>query len=146
MADESGIWVPPGGSADPRREQPTHRSRTAGRLADEISPEELAEQLRRLRVSDVVLSLLPALAQLATQAGPEVRDLGEARVAIDAMSALLPVLGARCPGADPRATGQLVQLQLAYARRPRLPQRGACRPGPSHTAQSRRRAQERFGR
>ncbi len=119
MADESGIWVPPGGSADPRREQPPpqEQQQPGGPQPEEISPEELAEQLRRLRVSDVVLSLLPTLAQLGyAKLDPEIRDLGEARVAIDALSALLPVLEGAVPEELIRDYRQLVMnLQLAYA-------------------------------
>ena len=119
MAEGSGIWVPPGGSADPRREQPLDQEpqQPAGPPPDDITPEELAEQLRQIRVSDVVLSLLPTLAQLGyAKLDPEIRDLGEARVAIDALKALLPVLEGAAPEELIRDYRQLVSnLQLAYA-------------------------------
>ena len=81
------------------------------------SPEELAEQLRRLKASDVVLSLIPTLAQLAwAKLDPELRDLTEARVAIDAIRALVPVLDGVAPPEVTRDLQQLVtNLQLAYA-------------------------------
>jgi hypothetical protein len=81
------------------------------------SPEELAEQLRRLKASDVVLSLIPTLAQLAwAKLDPELRDLTEARVAIDAIRALVPVLDGVAPAEVTRDLQQLVtNLQLAYA-------------------------------
>ena len=62
------------------------------------SAEELADQLRRLKASDVVLSLIPTLAQVAwAKLDPELRDLTEARVAIDAIRALVPVLEGVAP-------------------------------------------------
>jgi hypothetical protein len=81
------------------------------------SPEELAEQLRRLKASDVVLSLIPTLAQVAwAKLDPELRDLTEARVAIDAIRALVPVLDGVAPADVTRDLQQLVSnLQLAYA-------------------------------
>ena len=62
------------------------------------TPEELAEQLRRLKASDVVLSLIPTLAQVAwAKLDAQSRDLIEARVAIDAIRALVPVLDGVAP-------------------------------------------------
>ena len=109
---DSGIWVPPGGSADPgpepRQEPPA---------TEMPSPEELAEQLRQLKASDVVLSLIPTLGQVAyAKLDPAARDLTEARVAIDAIRALLPVIEGTVPGEVVRDLQQLVtNLQLAYA-------------------------------
>ena len=117
MADrESGIWVPPGGSADPRRERPDEPS-AADPGSRAPSPEEIAEQLRRLKASDVVFSLLPTLAQLAyAKLEPETRDLAEARIAIDAIAALVPVLEHAVPAELTRDFQQVVaNLQVAYA-------------------------------
>ena len=113
MAD-SGIWVPPGGSADPRREQPEPEPQPAPEMP---SAEELAEQLRRLKASDVVLSLIPTLAQVAwAKLDAQSRDLTEARVAIDAVRALVPVLEGVVPPDVTRDLQQLVtNLQLAFA-------------------------------
>ena len=110
MAD-SGIWVPPGGSAD-RPSEPEPRPEP-----DVPTPEELAEQLRRLRASDVVLSLIPTLAQVAwTKLDAQSRDLTEARVAIDAIRALVPVLDSVVPAEVTRDLQQLcMNLQLAFA-------------------------------
>ena len=110
---DSGIWVPPGGSAD-RAEPPPQQPAAEQQLP---SPEELAEQLRRLKASDVVLSLIPTLAQVAwAKLDPELRDLTEARVAIDAIRALVPVLEGVAPADVSRDLQQLVtNLQLAYA-------------------------------
>jgi Domain of unknown function (DUF1844) len=108
---ESGIWVPPGGSADPGREAPPPPQ------PETPSPEELAAELRRLKASDVVLSLIPTLGQVAyAKLEPASRDLTEARVAIDAIRALLPVIDGIVPADVTRDLQQLVtNLQLAYA-------------------------------
>ena len=108
---DSGIWVPPGGSADqPRQPEPPAQPELP-------TPEELAEQLRRLKASDVVLSLIPTLAQVAwAKLDAESRDLTEARVAIDAIRALVPVLDGVAPPELTRDLQQLVtNLQLAFA-------------------------------
>ncbi|MGZ8695447.1 MAG: hypothetical protein ACXWYS_08425, partial [Gaiellaceae bacterium] len=112
---DSGIWVPPGGSADPGPHvAPEPEPPSAPEMP---SPEELAEQLRRLKASDVVLSLIPTLAQVAwAKLDPELRDLTEARVAIDAIRALVPVLEGVASPEITRDLQQLVtNLQLAYA-------------------------------
>jgi hypothetical protein len=109
---DSGIWVPPGGSADQGPERPPEQQ-----PAEMPSPEELAEQLRQLKASDVVLSLIPTLGQLAyAKLDPAARDVVEARVAIDAIRALLPVIADTVPADVTRDLQQLVtNLQLAYA-------------------------------
>jgi hypothetical protein len=109
---DSGIWVPPGGSADQGPERPPEPQ-----PAEMPSPEELAEQLRQLKASDVVLSLIPTLGQLAyAKLDPAARDVVEARVAIDAIRALLPVIADTVPADVTRDLQQLVtNLQLAYA-------------------------------
>ncbi len=112
MAD-SGIWVPPGGSADrPREPEPPSQPQP-----EMPTPEELAEQLRRLKASDVVLSLIPTLAQVAwAKLDAQSRDLTEGRVAIDAIRALVPVLDGVVPPEVTRDLQQLVtNLQLAFA-------------------------------
>ena len=112
---ESGIWVPPGGSADigpePQQQQPEPPP------MEMPSPEELAEQLRQLKTSDFVLSLIPTLGQLAyAKLDPAALDLAEARVAIDAIRALLSVIEGAVPPDVTRDLQQLVaNLQLAYA-------------------------------
>ncbi|MBD0349480.1 MAG: hypothetical protein ICV59_10040 [Thermoleophilia bacterium] len=127
MADhESGIWVPPGGSADPRREPPDEPPGGDPR-ARPPTPEDVAEQLRRLKPSDVVVSLLPTLAQLAySKLEPASRDLAEARVAIDAIGALLRVLDEVIPAELTRDFQQVVvNLQVAYAAAAGEPREGA---------------------
>lgn len=116
----TGIWVPPGGSADPRLEPspegpaPPEGAPTPGR---EPTQEELFEQIRRLKVSDVLLSTLPTLAQLGyAKLEPELRDLEQARLAVDGMRALVPVLEGVVPDEVLRDFRQVISnLQLAYA-------------------------------
>jgi hypothetical protein len=81
----------------------------------------LEEQMRRLTVSDVLLQTVVTLVNLAGRRlglarGPEAaaeRDLDQARVAIEAVRALLPLL----PGEESASVRDaLSQLQMAYAR------------------------------
>jgi phage gp37-like protein len=107
-----GIWVPPGGSADPRREEPE-----PARREDEITPEQLAEAIRQMRISDLLLSTLSTLAQLGyAKLEPASRDLDQARLAIEALRALVPVLEGAVPDEALRDFRQVIaNLQLAYA-------------------------------
>jgi hypothetical protein len=109
VADDSGIWVPPGGSADQPQAPPEPEPA-------EITPEELLEQIRRLKVSDVLLSTLTTVAQLAyAKLEPASRDLEQARLAIESMRALVPVLEGSVPD-DVLASFRSVvsNLQLAF--------------------------------
>ncbi len=110
---DSGIWVPPGGSADRPPDEPSPEPAPA----QQITPEELVEQLRRLRISDLLLSSMSTVAQLAyAKLDEQTRDLGDARLAIDSLRALLPVLEGAAPPELVRDLGQVVtSLQLAYA-------------------------------
>jgi hypothetical protein len=107
-----GIWTP-GGEYRPKREDEQAAEPEAPR---EPTPEEIAELLRQLSVGDFLLSNLSSLAQLAyAKLDPASRDLGDARLAIDAMRALVPVLEAAIPADVARDFGQVVtNLQLAY--------------------------------
>jgi len=55
------------------------------------TPEELAEQIRALRIDDILLTTVTTLGQLA-YAKLEAEQLDQARLAIDGIAALLPVL------------------------------------------------------
>ena len=119
MADR--IWTPPGGSADPQRNRPQPEAAGEPEPAHDpgagITPEQLAEQLRRLRVEDVLVSALSTLAQLAyAKLDEDTRELDQARLAIDALRALVPVLETAVPAEVARDLTQVVSnLQLAYA-------------------------------
>jgi hypothetical protein len=77
----------------------------------------LEEELKRLRVSDLLVQTLYTVSSLGYQklAG-EHRDLPQARLAIEALRALLPVLEGEVPEEVRRDFGQVVaNMQLAYA-------------------------------
>jgi hypothetical protein len=83
------------------------------------SEEELREALDRVGVADVLLQALTATASLGfRRVSPDARDLGQARLAIEALRALEPVL--RKSGVDDAVVRDLEQaranLQLAYAK------------------------------
>jgi hypothetical protein len=106
-----GIWVPPGGSADPPREQPESAP------PSEPSPEELIQEFQRIKVSDLLVSTVYTLSQIGYgKLDPKTLDLEQAKLAIDALRAIMPLLEGT---ADPnlvRDFGQVVaNMQLAYA-------------------------------
>ena len=110
---DSGIWVPPGGSADRPGEEPAPEPAPER----QITPDELVEQLRRLRISDLLLSSMSTVAQLAyAKLEPDTRDVDQARLAIEALRALVPVLEGSAPEETLRDFRQVISnLQLAYA-------------------------------
>jgi hypothetical protein len=84
----------------------------------------MEEQMRRIRVQDVLLQTAATLVNLggrrlglAPDAGDE-RDLEQARLAIEGVRALTPLLGAEEASAVREA---LSQLQVAYAREAQQP-------------------------
>ena len=85
---------------------------------EDLSQEELIEQIRRMKVSDLLLSTITTVAQLGyaklDRAG---RDLEQAKLAIESLRALIPVLEGSAP---PEVIEQFKQLtsdlQLAYAK------------------------------
>jgi hypothetical protein len=83
----------------------------------ELTPEQLAEEIKKLRVADLVLSTVTTLAQLAyAKLGEASRDLEEARLAIDTIQALLPKLDGHVPAELSRdLAGMLAELQVAFA-------------------------------
>jgi len=75
--------------------------------------EELVAELRKAKVSDLLVHTCSLLASLAFgKLAPDLRDLDQARLAIDALKALAPLLEE-----GPRRDVQQVvaNLQLAYA-------------------------------
>ncbi len=84
-------------------------------MADEFTPEKLAEELRKLRIEELVLSTVTTLGQLA-YGKLESKDFDQARLAIDAMAALLPTLEDRADANAVRDHKQLLaNVRLAYA-------------------------------
>ena len=86
-------------------------------MADEPSADELVEELRRAKVSDLLVHTLSMVASMGfAKLAPEGRDLEQAKIAIEALRALMPVLEGNVDEAVLRDFGQvLANLQLAYA-------------------------------
>jgi hypothetical protein len=90
-------------------------------VAEDQAPteDELLEALDRIAVADVLVQALATTASIGfRRVSPEARDLAQARLAIEALRALGPVL--REGGADEALVRDLEQaranLQLAYAK------------------------------
>ena len=83
----------------------------------ELTPEQLAGEIKKLRVGDLVLSTVTTLAQLAyAKLAESSRDLEEARLAIDTIQVLLPTLDGHVPAELSRDLGgMLAELQVAFA-------------------------------
>jgi hypothetical protein len=83
----------------------------------ELTQEELVEQIKKLKVSDLLLSTLTTLAQIAYAKLEEgSRDLEQAQVAIDAIGALLPLIEGHLPEELARDLRRMEgNLKLAYA-------------------------------
>jgi hypothetical protein len=85
---------------------------------EELSPEELLEQIRRMKVSDLLLTTITTVAQLGyAKLDPAGRDLEQAKLAIDSLTALVPVLEASVPDEVLEQFRQVTSdLQIAYAK------------------------------
>jgi hypothetical protein len=77
----------------------------------------LEEELKRLKIADVLVQTLYTISSLGYhKLGTEHRDLPQARLAIDSLRALLPVLKGSAPDEVVRDFDQVVaNMQLAYA-------------------------------
>lgn len=86
--------------------------------AEELTPEELLEHIRQMKVSDLLLSTLSTVAQLGyAKLDPAGRDLEQAKLAIDSLTVLVPVLEGSVPEEVLRDFNQVTaNLQLAYVR------------------------------
>lgn len=77
------------------------------------SAEELVAELRKAKVSELLVHTCSLLASLAFgKLAPDLRDLEQARLAIDALKALAPLLD-EVPRRDVQQV--VANLQLAYA-------------------------------
>ena len=92
-------------------------------LEQEQLARELAEELKKLRVEDVLVNTLVHVSTIGyrnlglTEDSREERDLEQTRLAIDTMQALVPVLEGFLP--EDLVGGfeeQVANLQLAYAK------------------------------
>ncbi len=86
-------------------------------MAERAAADDLLEQMKQLRVSDLLLDMSMSLISLGfMRVGREARDLDQARLATDALGALVPLLRDRVPEELSRDLGHaLANLQLAYA-------------------------------
>ena len=87
-------------------------------MADEpVTEADLLEALRQLQVSDLLVQTLSTVSSLAFhRLSEEHRDLDQARLGIEALRALVPVLAGSIPPELQRDLDQVTaNLQLAYA-------------------------------
>jgi hypothetical protein len=92
-------------------------------LNEEELARELAEELRRLKIEDVLIQTLITISSIGyrrlglTEETKDDRDLQQAKLAIETMTALTPVLENVVPGELLQDFNQSVaSLQLAYAK------------------------------
>jgi predicted nucleic acid-binding protein len=92
-------------------------SEAQGPLSDEELVRRLEEELKQLKVSDLLVQTLYTLSSLGyRKLSEEDRDLDQARLAIEALRALLPVLEGSAGDDVLRDFKQVTaNLQLAYA-------------------------------
>jgi hypothetical protein len=85
---------------------------------DEKLIEQLEEELKKVKVSDLLVQTLYTVSSLGYgRLGAENRDLEQAKLAIDAMRALIPVLAGSVPEEVVRDFNQVTaNMQLAYAK------------------------------
>ena len=90
---------------------------TEGRPSDEELVQQLEEEMKRLTVSDLLLQTLYTVSSLGyRKLSAEDRDLDQARLAIESLRALLPVLESELGEEVVRDFRQVTaNLQLAYA-------------------------------
>jgi hypothetical protein len=93
-------------------EQPTSPSQDEQELINQLQAE-----LGRLKVSDLLLQTVYTISSLGYhRLSGETKDLEQARLAIEALKALLPVLEGAVPDDAVRDFNQvLANMQLAYA-------------------------------
>lgn len=86
--------------------------------ADEKLIQQLEEELKKVKVSDLLVQTLYTVSSLGySRLGTENRDLDQAKLAIEAMRALMPVLEGTVPEDVIRDFGQVIaNMQLAYAK------------------------------
>jgi len=81
-----------------------------------VTAEEVAEQVRRLSVGDLVVSTASALAQVGyAKLDPAARELEQAQLAIDALDALLPIIERGDADAARDFRQVVANLKLAFA-------------------------------
>jgi hypothetical protein len=83
----------------------------------ELTPEQLIDAIKQMKVSDLLVSTVTTLAQLAYAKLEEgTRDLDQARLAIESLRVLVPQLEGHVPAELLRDLNAMIaNLQLAYA-------------------------------
>ena len=112
----------------------------AGRLSEPTPPndeqllQQLEEELKKLKVTDLLVQTLYTVSSLGyRKLSEQERDLDEARLAIEALRALLPVLEGSVDEALVRDFRQVTSnLQLAYADAAKEKEDGDWRSASSH--------------
>ena len=86
--------------------------------ADETLIQQLEEELKKVKVSDLLVQTLYTVSSLGySRLGEENRDLEQAKLAIEAMRVLIPVLADAVPEEVVRDFNQVTaNMQLAYAK------------------------------
>ncbi len=94
-------------------EQPSEQEPSEQELREQIEAE-----LKKLKVSDVLVQALVTVSSLGYQRlAPETRDLEQAKLAIESLRALVPVLKGAVPDEVVRDFEQVTaNMQLAYAK------------------------------
>jgi hypothetical protein len=108
MNDESGQGPSP-------RQEPSPGPSGEGAPSEEELRRRLEEELRKLRIQDVLLQSVVSLINLTSRriAKEDEQDLDQARVGIDAVRALVDFLD---PDSANQVRNALSELQVAYAR------------------------------
>ena len=84
---------------------------------EELSPEQIADAIRGMKVSDLLLSTVTTLAEVGfAKMSDETKDLAQAQLAVDTIALLLPKLdGFVSEDLLGQLRQMLAQLQIAYA-------------------------------
>jgi hypothetical protein len=98
-------------------EPPADEAASQPKPSDEELLEQVEEELRKLKVSDLLVQMLYTMSSLGyRKLSAEDRDLDQARLAIEALPALVPVLEGTIADDVSRDFRQVTaNLQLAYA-------------------------------
>ena len=107
--------------------------------------QELLDALQRVGVADVLVQSLSTISSLAFhRLAPGSRDLGQARLAIDALRAVVPLLRGSVPDELVRdLEGVTANLQLAYADAVRTEDAAAAGAGAEQAAEEDTAAEDR---
>ena len=100
----------------------SHEDPSQAQPSEEELRARLEEELRRITVRDVLLQTVVSMVNLGGQrlglgeGAEEMRDLGQVRLAIEGVRALLPLLEEENPEQVKPVREALAQLQMVYAR------------------------------